>query len=47
MAITPAYECMLILKPSLAKEESDKIIDRYLQAIGGAELLFSSHSRWR
>jgi len=34
MAIaTPAYECMLILKPSLAKEESDKIIDRYAEVV--------------
>jgi len=33
MAITPAYECMLILKPSLAKEESDKIIDRYADVV--------------
>lgn len=28
-----AYEIMLILKPSLAKEESDKIIDRYAEVV--------------
>jgi small subunit ribosomal protein S6 len=33
MANHPAYECMLILKPSLAKEESDKIIDRYAEVV--------------
>jgi small subunit ribosomal protein S6 len=33
MAGNHAYECMLILKPSLAKEESDKIIDKYADLI--------------
>jgi small subunit ribosomal protein S6 len=33
MAIQHAYECMLILKPSLAKEESDKVIDRYAELV--------------
>ena len=33
MAIIHAYELMLILKPSLAKEESDKIIDRYADVL--------------
>ena len=33
MASATAYECMLILKPSLAKEESDKIIDRYAEVV--------------
>jgi small subunit ribosomal protein S6 len=33
----PAYECMLVLKPTLAKEESDKIIDRFADVIKSLE----------
>lgn len=33
MAIQHAYECMLILKPNLSKEDSDKVIDRFAEVI--------------
>ena len=33
MATQAAYECMLILKPSLSKEESDKLADRFADVV--------------
>jgi small subunit ribosomal protein S6 len=33
MAFHPAYECMLILKPVLSKEDSDKMADRFADVI--------------
>jgi small subunit ribosomal protein S6 len=33
MATQSAYECMLILKPALSKEDSDKLADRFADVI--------------
>ena len=33
MAIHSAYESMLILKPSLSKEDSDRLADKYAEVI--------------
>lgn len=33
MATPSAYECMLILKPAMSKEDSDKLADRFAEVI--------------